>query len=160
MQDASWWMVATYVGVGLLIWTDYSVSATMTDAFPQIVRDFLILGMVGLVQSLAVHKRMPIWLAIVLTLGIFFAAHMLDEYVAGEQISTTEVTAVEEVPQLSAGESYLIEIKEGVGSQHLKADAFMHGLDINVPLFIPRMKRVPFWITTSPSAFLRAMKPS
>jgi thermitase len=136
MQDASWWMVATYVGVGLLIWTDYSVSATMTDAFPQIVRDFLILGMVGLVQSLAVHKRMPIWLAIVLTLGIFFAAHLLEEYVATETVTVTESPATEEIPQLSEGENYLIEVKEGIGSQRLRADAFMYGLNIR-PAFRP-----------------------
>lgn len=137
MQDASWWMVATYVGVGLLIWTDYSVSATMTDAIPQIVRDFLLLGMVGLVQSLAVHKRMPVWLAILLTLGMFFAAHLLDEYTSAKQITVSEASEVSAAPALSEGASYLIEIKEGVGNQQLKADAFLYGLNVQ-PAFTPQ----------------------
>jgi len=82
LKDANIWMLATYAGVAVMAWSDYStVSAAggaMNEALPRIVRDFLLLGMVGFVQSLAVNKRMPIWVAVVLTLGIFALAHFLE----------------------------------------------------------------------------------
>lgn len=87
-SDASFWMIATYAGIGLVFWTDYTaVSADggmLNEALPRIVRDFLLLGMVGFVQSLAVNKRMPIWLAVILTLVIFAAAHFLEFEAPGQ----------------------------------------------------------------------------
>ena len=79
-KDGTVWMLATYLGVGLMLWTDYqAISADHQQALPKIVRDFLLLGMVGFVQSLAVAKRISIVTAVVIIFSIFAGAYFLQE---------------------------------------------------------------------------------
>lgn len=110
LKDANIWMVATYVGVALMVWTDFTAVSTMEDAFPKILRDFVVIGLVGLVQSLAVARRMPLWLAILLTLGMFTFIHLWDQ--EGSPFPEGTVTASAAIPLDAAGE-LLVELKEG-----------------------------------------------
>jgi len=143
LKDASLWMVATYLGAGFLLWNDYNSVSVASEALPRIVRDFLLLGMVGFVQSLAVNKRMPIWLAVVLTLGIFAAAHFLKFEAPGESNGFVPLTeTVEETPRLDADGEYLVEVKEGEMST-FRADAFQRGWSV-VPAFSPADKDATF----------------
>lgn len=142
LKDANIWMLATYAGVAAMAWTDYStVSAAggaMNEALPSIVRDFLLLGMVGFVQSLAVNKRMPIWLAIVLTLGIFAAAYFLEF----EKPGSAGITPTEQVITLNEGDQkvdpkgeLLVQVTHG--DNGLKAMALQMGWTVK-PAFAPK----------------------
>ncbi len=142
LKDANVWMLATYAGIAVLVWNDYStVSAaggSMNEAVPSIVRDFLLLGMVGFVQSLAVNKRMPIWLAVVLTLVIFTLAHFLNFDRAGSEgaLTTTEQTVAPNTanPKLDPSGELLVQVEHG--NNRLKAMAFQYGWNI-APAFAP-----------------------
>jgi thermitase len=146
LKDANLWMLATYAGVAVMAWGDFStVSAAggaMNEAVPSIVRDFLLLGMVGFVQSLAVNKRMPIWLAIVLTLGIFAAAYFLDfDSTSSEAITQTEQVSAEDnqvlqspALQLDPKGELLVQVTHGDNS--LKSMAFQMGWGLE-PAFTP-----------------------
>lgn len=132
LKDANIWMLATYAGVAVMAWNDYSaVSAAggaMNEALPRIVRDFLLLGMVGFVQSLAVNKRMPIWLAVVLTLGIFALAHFLEfERPSGETTTISEEMSqsLDTDQKLDPAGELLVQVAHGDNS--LKAMALQMG---------------------------------
>lgn len=135
-KDGTLWMFGTYLAVAGMFWYDYSSASVAQEAIPRIVRDFLLLGMVGFVQSLAVNKRMPIWLAITLILAIFALAHFLEFEKPGGQSLTN---AADDIPMLieydQEGE-FLVEIKEGQSAASFKADAFMRGWAIH-PAFSP-----------------------
>jgi len=90
--------------------------------------------MVGFVQSLAVHKRMPVWLAIALTLGIFAAAHFLDFEKSGQPLA--QDVAIEAPVRLDADGEFLVEAKEGAAGQSFRADAFQRGWSVE-PAFAP-----------------------
>ena len=146
-KDANVWMLATYAGVAVMAWNDYStVSAAggaMNEALPRIVRDFLLLGMVGFVQSLAVNKRMPIWVAVVLTLGIFTLAHFLNfEKPGGDAVTATEQVTTENLstnPRLDPKGELLVQVKHG--SDGLNAMALQMGWGIE-PAFSPETTEV------------------
>jgi thermitase len=145
-KDAGLWMLATYVGLGVMAWSDYStVSAaggTMSEALPHIVRDFLLLGMVGFVQSLAVHKRIPVWLAIVLTLVMFTAAHFLDFEKPGSQAAATTdqvITNNDQLSKLDPSGELLVQVAHG--DSQLKSLAFQMGWSIHAA-FTPRFANV------------------
>ena len=128
LKDANVWMLATYAGIGIMAWNDYgAVSAAggaMSEALPRIVRDFLLLGMVGFVQSLAVNKRMPIWLAVVLTLAIFALAHFLNfEKPGAEGIADPAQTSVAQ--RLDPQGEILVQVAHGTGK--MQSAAFQHG---------------------------------
>ena len=110
LKDASVWMIATYAGLGLMVWTNYQSASALDDAFPEIIRDFLLIGMVGLVQSLAAARRIPVWLAILLTLGMFTFVHLWDEegspFVAEENVEILN-------GQYDPNGEYLVELVEG-----------------------------------------------
>lgn len=138
MKDAGMWMIATYAGLGLLFWNDYASASTMNDAVPSIVRDFILIGMVGFVQSLAVNKRMPIWLAIVIMLGLFAAAHflkfdtqMMGNEAAGVDAIATEAGEIAPVTNLFEQGEFLVEVKEGAEGQSFRADAFQRGWKVS-----------------------------
>lgn len=149
LKDANIWMLATYAGVAVMAWSDYStVSAaggTMNEALPHIVRDFLLLGMVGFVQSLAVAKRMPIWLAVVLTLGIFAAAYFLeferpsDGAVTQTEQFSTESNDSSQAQKLDPKGELLVQVKHG--DNQLKAMAFQMGWNLE-PAFSPEFADV------------------
>jgi thermitase len=126
LKDAGIWMFATYAGMAALFWSDYSSASAMSEAIPNIVRDFLLLGMVGFVQSLAVHKRMPVWLAIVLTLGMFTLAYLLDDEKVGQFLPETTIEATSEVTLDTQGE-FLVELKEGYAPKAFAAIAVANG---------------------------------
>jgi thermitase len=145
LKDANIWMLATYAGVAAMAWSDYStVSAAggaMNEALPRIVRDFLLLGMVGFVQSLAVAKRMPIWLAVVLTLGIFASAYFLEfENSSSEAITQTEQVSTDnkdsgQALKLDPRGELLVQVEHG--DDQLKAMAFQMGWNLKLA-FIPK----------------------
>ncbi|MEL6274202.1 MAG: S8 family serine peptidase, partial [Bacteroidota bacterium] len=76
-RDANVWMYCTYAGIALVGWLGYFAFNTWEYRFPMYVRDFLVIGMVGLVQSLAVGRRISIWLAVVLIFSIFVLSRLL-----------------------------------------------------------------------------------
>lgn len=136
MKDAGMWMIATYAGLGFLFWNDYASASTMNEAVPTIVRDFILIGMVGLVQSLAVAKRIPIWVAVILILGMFTAAHFLKP--ATQMTSLAETTteeSMDEVVTVKASNDpqgeFLVEVKEGAEGQTFRADAFQRGWKVS-----------------------------
>ncbi len=131
LKDSNLWMLATYAGVGLLFFADYSVSATMNEAIPRIVKDFLLLGMVGLVQSLAVAKRIPVWVAVLITLGLFTAAHLLQTEEPAFQVETISAES-----DLDPQGEFLVELKEGVDGKDFTALALRQGWKVS-PAFTP-----------------------
>lgn len=151
LKDANLWMIATYAGAGLMLWSDYSSASVASEALPRIVRDFLLLGMVGFVQSLAVNKRMPIWMAIVLTLGIFAAAHFLEFEKPGQSLAVeetietpaAEAATAEPTVRLDADGEFLVEAKEGTAGESFRADAFQRGWKV-YPAFQPANADVTF----------------
>ncbi|MBC6996843.1 S8 family serine peptidase [Neolewinella lacunae] len=130
-KDSTLWMLATYAGVGLLLWRDYDSASTLNEAIPRIVRDFMLIGMVGLVQSLAVARRVPIWLAIVIILGIFVAAHFLQGMAGPGALEASNA------PALPADAEFLVEAKEGPAGQAFAQDAARLGWTIT-PAFQPQ----------------------
>ncbi|TXF85706.1 S8 family serine peptidase [Neolewinella aurantiaca] len=141
LKDANIWMLATYAGVAVMAWSDYStVSAAggaMNEALPRIVRDFLLLGMVGFVQSLAVNKRMPIWMAVVLTLVIFALAHFLEfEKPGGDSVILTEQTSTEQIEASKLDPSGELLVQVAHGDKSLEAMALQMGWSAE-PAFNP-----------------------
>lgn len=124
LRDANIWMVATYAGLGLMIWTNYQSASTFDDAFPEIIRDFLLIGMVGLVQSLAAARRIPVWLAILLTLGMFTFVHLWNE--EGSPFSTEEQSATI-ADQADPNGEFLVELREGTDPAIFLATATANG---------------------------------
>lgn len=112
LKDASVWMIATYAGLGLMVWSDYQSASTLNDAFPEIIRDFLLIGMVGLVQSLAAARRIPVWLAIILTLGMFTFVHLWDKEGSPfvTEAAETEIALVANQPDPNG--EFLVELTE------------------------------------------------
>ena len=147
------WQLATYLGVGGLLWFNYNAAAAsggvFSEALPRIVRDFLLLGMVGFVQSLAVNKRMPIWLAVVITLGIFALAHFLEFQPPGADRSADpgnrtqwlDPAAEQAMTEatLSATGEWLVQVDHG--DQRLAAAARRLGWRIE-PAFAPRAEDI------------------
>lgn len=110
LKDANIWMVGTYAGLALMVWSNYNMAGTMEDKLPVIIRDFLLIGMVGLVQSLAAAKRMPVWLAVLLTFGMFTFVHLWNEEGSPfEPAPDMEMIANQPDPE---GE-FLVELTEG-----------------------------------------------
>lgn len=138
LKDANIWMIATYAGVALMAWTDYNSASAMEEVVPKIVRDFVVIGLVGLVQSLAVARRMPLWMAIVLTLGMFTFLHLWDQ-------EGSPFTAEEEVVMVAnqpdpAGE-FLVELAEGASITNFVADASLKGWNTRTA-FVPDDKQM------------------
>lgn len=141
LKDAGIWMLATYAGMAFIAWSDYStVSAAggvFNEALPRIVRDFLLLGMVGFIQSLAVNKRMPIWIAVVLTLGIFVLAHFLEfekpQFLSHSDGANITNSAIDYDPD---GE-FLVEVNDAHQSVTFADEASRLGWSIS-PAFNPK----------------------
>ncbi len=76
-RDASLWMYLTYAGAGWVLWEQYWTASSLANGLPLVVRDFLLIGIVGLVQSLAVAKRISIGVAVLLIFGLFVVAYSL-----------------------------------------------------------------------------------
>lgn len=125
LKDASLWMVLTYAGVGLIAWTDFTTVSVASSAFPKILKDFIMLGMVGFVQAMAVKKQISVWMAVLLMLGMFAAVHFLDE-----MINTDEQNRGEAVVLKTDGESYLVELREGSTPDELMQFAQSQGLTV------------------------------
>ncbi|MEO0733251.1 MAG: S8 family serine peptidase, partial [Bacteroidota bacterium] len=105
-KDSTVWMLATYVGVGFLLWRDYSMASALDDSvFPLIVKDFIVIGLVGLVQSLAVAKRISIFTAIVLIFSLFAASYLIKIPDFDGEVQTSQVT-----PNYDPTGEFLVEI--------------------------------------------------
>ncbi len=117
-------MIATYAGVALMVWTDFTAVSAMEDAFPKILRDFVVIGLVGLVQSLAVARRMPLWLAILLTLGMFTFIHLWDE--EGAPFAAEASVEAGLIPLDASGE-LLVELAEGTDLSAFQTKAVGYG---------------------------------
>lgn len=134
LRDANVWMIATYAGLGLTIWTNYQSAVSLGTALPEIIRDFLLIGMVGLVQSLAAARRIPVWLAILLTLGMFTFVHLWNEegspFTAGRQ-----TPVIDSVPDPDG--EFLVELTEGADRSGFVAFAAANGWSTRTA-FAPR----------------------
>lgn len=129
-KDASLWMVATYAGVGLIAYTDFTaISTAGSSAFPKILKDFIMLGMVGFVQSMAVRKQISVWMAVVLIFGMFAAVHYLDELINADEESV-QLSATD-----STHDSYLVELKEGSSVDELAAFSDLQGYTLERAFF-------------------------
>ncbi|MEM9527156.1 MAG: S8 family serine peptidase [Bacteroidota bacterium] len=130
-KDSTVWMLATYVGVGLLFWRDYSMASAMEESvFPLIIKDFIVIGLVGLVQSMAVAKRISILTAVILIFSLFAASYLIKLPDFGEE-AQTEVSAS---PYDQNGE-FLVEITPGEG-QNFNRVARQNGWRV-LPAFVP-----------------------
>lgn len=138
LKDANIWMLATYAGVALMAWTDYNSAAAMEDVVPKIVRDFVVIGMVGLVQSLAVAKRMPLWLAILLTLGMFTFLHLWDQEGSPFQ-AEEEIVMIANQPD-PKGE-FLVELAEGASLSKFIGEVAAKGWNTR-SAFVPEDKQM------------------
>ncbi|MEM6771111.1 MAG: S8 family serine peptidase, partial [Bacteroidota bacterium] len=136
LKDANIWMIATYAGVALMAWTDYNSAAAMEEVVPKIVRDFVVIGLVGLVQSLAVARRMPLWLAILLTLGMFTFLHLWDK--EGDPFVSQE-QAVLVVDQPDPQGELLVELVEGADAKAFIADVSLRKWNTSTA-FVPKDK--------------------
>ncbi len=130
LKDASLWMVLTYAGVGLIAWTDFSSVSVASSAFPKILKDFIMLGMVGFVQAMAVKKQISVWMAVLLMLGMFAAVHFLDEV-----INADEQEGKEAVMLKTGSQSYLIELREGNTADELAQFGQDQGLALERAFF-------------------------
>lgn len=131
-SEAVLWMLATYASVAVLAWGDYFTAATLEEAIPKIVRDFIVIGVVGLVQSLAVARRIPVWLAILLTLGLFTFLHLWEGKEIPARTAPSAVSATEVDPE---GE-WLVELAEGVAVEDFTRRAAAKGWSVT-PVFHP-----------------------
>lgn len=138
-KDADVWMYATYAGIAVVSWQNYFTASTMAEGFPLIIRDFILIGIVGLVQSMAVAKRIPIWLAIVLILGLFIIAYSIpfQSSPSGNEAPLTTEPTEEFSDYLAADYSlaspdgeYLIERKANVTEAALINWATLNGMNI------------------------------
>ena len=125
------------------------ISADHQAAVPRIVRDFLLLGMVGFVQSLAVAKRISIITAVIVIFCLFAGAYFLQEMI--EQDDATASALSEATPQpfdtddyvpslvdaeVDADAELLVQIRDGNALTALKAAAFMRAWSV-APAFTP-----------------------
>ena len=132
LRDASLWMVLTYAGIGLIAWSDFNSVSVASSAFPKILKDFIMLGMVGFVQAMAVKKQISVWMAVVLIFGMFAAVHYLDDLIeADEQKERTIFTEITSAPF----SSYLVELREGSSPDELLAFAASNDLRIERAFF-------------------------
>lgn len=140
-QEGTLWMLGTYAGLGYLFWQDYQSASALggdfSDSIPLIARDFLMLGMVGFVQNLAIHKRIPIWMAVLLTLGIFTAAHFLNlrgADVPSPSVSSVAPATAPSTPELDANGEFLVQVDPANSS--FQSTAFQFGWTAR-PAFAP-----------------------
>ncbi|NJC28485.1 S8 family peptidase [Neolewinella antarctica] len=126
-KDGPLWMLGTYLGIGLLLWTDYQSVFVASEALPRIIRDFLLLGMVGFIQSLAVNKRISVWVAIPLILFIFALAHFLEFEAPGENKTFTDGLQTTMPIDYDEDGEFLVEIKQGQAGEAFRADAVSRG---------------------------------
>ncbi|MCP9237114.1 S8 family serine peptidase [Lewinella sp. JB7] len=119
-REAPVWMMLTYLGVGVMAWEDFASVSTAASAFPKILKDFIMLGMVGFVQSMAVKKQISVWMAVVLIFGMFAAVHYLDELINTDEEVETFTSATDD------DWSYLVELHEGATAQQLEDFARMN----------------------------------
>ena len=132
LRDASLWMVLTYAGIGLVAWSDFHSVSVASSAFPKILKDFIMLGMVGFVQAMAVKKQISVWMAVVLIFGMFAAVHYLNDLIEADE-QQREVLSFEamEAPY----SSYLVELREGSAPDELRAFAAANDLRIERAFF-------------------------
>ena len=136
-KDGTLWMLATYVGVGLMLWTNYeAVTADHQQALPKIVRDFMLLGMVGFVQSLAVAKRINIATAVVIIFTLFAGAYFLQEMLEedGQQVMLTQDAATPNT--LASDAELLVEVANPAGARALERLAATNNWTLQ-PAFSP-----------------------
>ncbi|MEM6398521.1 MAG: S8 family serine peptidase [Bacteroidota bacterium] len=65
------------VGTGWRHW-EFATDYDWTILMPLIIRDLLTVGLVGLVQSMAVRKQIPIWQAVLFMFALFAASRMIE----------------------------------------------------------------------------------
>ena len=91
--DSWMWAALTYIGLMALCsqyYNSYSAASGWDYLIPLILRDFLTLGMVGLVQRFAVTRQIPLWQAILMMLGLYAASRMIPvPYPSGEAQTLT-----------------------------------------------------------------------
>lgn len=156
-RDADLWMYGTYGGVLLIGLQSYFGTGSMAAGVPVVIRDFLLLGVVGLVQSLAVARRISIGMAIVIILGLFVLAYAIP-FKDSNSLAVNEGTAAREVPNEIIADpngEYLIERKPSVTEAALMDWAAQHNYDIS-RAFYPKATDITvldeFYVLNTPEA--------
>lgn len=130
--DASLWMYATYASLAGLAWTHYLDVSALDVALPKVARDFLLIGVAGLLQSLAVAKRIKVWqaiggIAVVYTLVYLLPFEDEQDLTASGELATSLVKTTN--PLDPTGE-YLLEKRYNVAEQDLLDWAEQAGFEI------------------------------
>ncbi|MEM9836051.1 MAG: S8 family serine peptidase [Bacteroidota bacterium] len=135
-RDANLWMYGTYAGLAFVTWLNYFAVGALAESIPTIIRDFILIGVVGLVQSMAVAKRISVVTALVLILGLFIVAYSIPLPAANgvQSTPTTSITTTSDqqtdYPQAAADGEYLVEKRPDVSEAQLKDWASIHGIKI------------------------------
>ncbi|WP_168797395.1 S8 family peptidase [Neolewinella litorea] len=129
LKDAFLWMTLTYLGVGLIAWADFSSVSVAANAFPKILKDFIMLGMVGFVQSMAVRKQISVWSAVILIFAMFAAVHYLEQLI---EVEEGKALTQKDIP---AAISQLVEVKEGATFDELEDFAARQRLELERAFF-------------------------
>ena len=150
-RDSSLWMLATYAGLGIMVFQDYNAAGTFSRAIPRITQDFILIGMVGLVQSLAVAKRISVGTAVILTFALFVAAHFIGEIrwpdpappppprydTASGAAAGAMGTDIKSNGGLDDHAEFLVELKTTADADRLRADLAGTGWTVT-PAFFPK----------------------
>lgn len=139
-RDASLWMYGTYAGAGLMVWQQVFLAGTFSSGLPLIVRDFLLIGVVGLVQSLAVGKRISIGVAIAIIFACFVVAYALpfqdSPSALSSNVAATDGDAlVAEYSTADPAGEYLVQINDVATEMELTAWAENNGFSVQRAFF-------------------------
>lgn len=138
-RDAALWMYSTYAGVFGLAYAHYASFTSFDVALPTVVRDFLLIGVAGLLQSLAVAKRITILQAIV-GIGVIYALVHLLPFQGDEQGLASEqdlATSLVKKDQLADGITadpngeFLIEKRPETSEKQLQDWAAANGFTVS-----------------------------
>lgn len=117
-RDASIWMYGTYAGAFLLALSHYQSMTAFSEGLPLVIRDFLLIGIAGFLQSLAVAKRISIWQAVVGIAVIYGLVYLLPfesepHSLATEETSPATSLATENPSLESTGDLFSMADPEG-----------------------------------------------
>ncbi|PHI20922.1 subtilisin [Lewinellaceae bacterium SD302] len=134
--DASLWMYATYAGAFGLVITHYASFTSFDEKLPLVIRDFLLIGVAGFLQSLAVAKRIKIWHAmagIALVYGLVYLLPFEAEPTSADDsadpatLKSAQNTPIGTFSKPDPEGEYLIEKRENVTEAELQAWAEDNG---------------------------------
>lgn len=134
-KDGTIWMFGTYLAIAAMFWYDYTAVSAAEKALPRIVSDFLLLGMVGFVQSLAVNKRISILTAILIIFGLFAGSYALNNLI--EDSALVVDSDQRQQTLLDPNAELLVQVTHRTGVASLQQLATAEGWSL-APAFAPK----------------------